>query len=94
MKHDRYSSKPAGRPAQKLIGGGKTLNISVLRGVVISNFVIFIISFLCVSCEKEIPVDDDAVTRSAQPNDSTGGGGLGLTITIDTVWKGETHITF
>ena len=30
MKHDRYSSKPAGRPAQKLIGGGKTLNISVV----------------------------------------------------------------
>ena len=94
MQHDRYSSKPAGRPAQKLIGGGKTLNISVLRFVAFLFILIIIVSFLCVSCEKEISVDHDALTRSAQPNDSTAGGGLGLTITIDTVWNGETNITF
>ena len=54
MQHDRYSSKPAGRPAQKLIGGGKTLNISVLRFVAFLFILIIIVSFLCVSCGKEI----------------------------------------
>ena len=57
MQHDRYSSKPAGRPVQKLIGGGKTLNISVLRFVAFPLVLIIIVSFLCVSCEKEISHD-------------------------------------
>jgi len=46
------------------------------------------------ACEKEIPVDADALTRSAQENDSTARGGLGITVTIDTVWKGETYINY
>lgn len=57
MKHDRYSSKPAGRPAQKLIGGGKTLNISVLRFATFPLVLIIIVSFLCLACEKEISHD-------------------------------------
>jgi hypothetical protein len=46
------------------------------------------------ACEKEIPAEDDALTRAAQQNDSTASGGLGITVTIDTVWKGETHINY
>ena len=66
MKHDRYSSKPTGRPAQKLIGGGKTLNISVLRFSVLPFILIIIVSFLCVSCEKEISSLDASVHAQMQ----------------------------
>jgi len=52
----------------------------------------FLLTFT--ACEKEIPVDADALTRSAQENDSTARGGLGITVTIDTVWKGETYINY
>ena len=60
-----------------------------------------VITFLCLTlflltltaCEKEIPGEDDALTRAAQQNDSTSGG-LGIVVTIDTVWKGETHINY
>jgi hypothetical protein len=45
------------------------------------------------ACEKEIPADD-AFTRAVQQNDSTASGGLGIVVTIDTVWKGETHINY
>ena len=53
---------------------------------------LFLLTFT--ACEKEIPADDDALTRAAQQNDSTARGGLGITVTIDTVWKGETHINY
>jgi hypothetical protein len=61
-----------------------------------------VIMFLCLAlflltltaCEKEIPAEDDALTRAAQPNDSTASGGLGIVVTIDTVWKGETYINY
>ena len=54
-----------------------------------------VITFLCLTlflltftaCEKEIPADD-AFTRSAQQNDSTARGGLGIVVTIDTVDHG------
>ena len=94
MRQTTYTSKPAGAPSQKLIRGGKSLNISKLHLNKFSIFVIVIVSFLCFSCEKEIPFDDDALTRAAQQNDSTARGGLGIVVTIDTVWKGETHINY
>ena len=54
MKQTAYRSKPIGAPVQQLIGGGNLLIISGLRNIAFLNFVIFIVSFLCVSCEKEI----------------------------------------
>ena len=54
MKQTAYRSKPIGAPAQNLIGGGNALIISGLRNIAFPDFVIFIVSFLCVSCEKEI----------------------------------------
>ena len=44
---------PPGDPPKSL-WGGKTLNVSVLRFVAFLFILIIIVSFLCVSCGKEI----------------------------------------
>ena len=53
MKHYRYTSKPLRISDLKLIGGGKTLNFSVLRNSLISFSFILVVSFLCLACSKE-----------------------------------------
>ncbi len=53
MERDIFTSKPLRISGLKLIGGGKTLNISVLRTSLISLFFSFIVSFLCLACSKE-----------------------------------------
>lgn len=56
MRQTTYTSKPAGAPSQKLIGGGKALNISGLRSISTFLLFLFIVSFLCTSCEEETSV--------------------------------------
>ena len=56
MKHYTYTSKPQGNTSLKLIGGGKTLNFSVLHNSLISFFVLIIVSFLCPACSKETSI--------------------------------------
>ena len=53
MKHYRYTSKPLRISDLRLIGGGKTLNFSVLRNSLISFSFILVVSFLCLACSKE-----------------------------------------
>ena len=53
MRHNTYTSKPLRISGLKLVGGGKTLNISVLRHSLISLSFLFIVSFLCLACSKE-----------------------------------------
>ena len=53
MRHNIYTSKPLRISGLKLIGGGKALNISVLRHSLISLSFLFIVSFLCLACSKE-----------------------------------------
>ena len=57
MKHDTLYNKPAGAPTRNPLGGGKSLNFSGLRGITILFSIFIIVSFLCVSCEKEISHD-------------------------------------
>ena len=45
------------------------------------------------SCSREELIDENALTRSAYVNDSTGNKG-GITVTVDTTWNGETYIGF
>lgn len=56
MKHYTYIPKSLNIRALKLIGGGKTLNISVLRNSLIPLSLSFIVSFLCLACSKETSV--------------------------------------
>ena len=56
MKHYTYTPKSLNIRALKLIGGGKTLNISVLRNSLIPLSLSFIVSFLCLACSKETSV--------------------------------------
>ena len=53
MKHDTYTTKPLRISDLKLIGGGKTLNFSVLRSSLFFLSFILIVSFLCLACSKE-----------------------------------------
>ena len=48
------------------------------------------------SCQKEQPAAPPSsdITRTAESADSTAAAGLGLTITVDTTWAGETHINY
>ena len=55
-RHYTYISNPLIIRVLKLIGGGKTLNISVLRNSLIPLFVLTIVSFLCLACSKETSV--------------------------------------
>lgn len=48
---------------------------------------------MAVSCSREETTDENAFTRSASVNDSTENKG-GVTIMVDTVWNGESHIGF
>ena len=54
MKHNTLYNKPAGTPTRNLIGGGKLLIFSGLRLIAVPFSIFIIVSFLCVSCEKEI----------------------------------------
>lgn len=56
MKHDTYTTKSLILRALELIGGGKTLNFSVLRHSLISFNFVMIVSFLCLACSKETSV--------------------------------------
>ena len=56
MKHNAYMSKSLKISDLKFIGGGKTLNISVLRRSLIPHFILIIVSFLCFACSKETSV--------------------------------------
>lgn len=48
-----------------------------------------------VACGNDNPIEDDsALTRGAGVNNSTDNTKGGITIEIDTVWNGETHIGF
>ena len=47
-----------------------------------------------VSCSKEEVADENALTRGASVNDSTKQGGLGMTITINDEWEGDTIIHY
>ena len=51
-----YSISPLCATLRNLIGGGKTLNISVLRNSLIPLSLSFIVSFLCLACSKETSV--------------------------------------
>ena len=48
------------------------------------------------SCEKEQPATAPSsdLTRTIDTADSTAAAGLGLTITVDTTWAGETYINY
>lgn len=48
------------------------------------------------SCEKEQPATAPSsdLTRTTDTADSTAAAGLGLTITVDTTWAGETYINY
>ena len=48
------------------------------------------------SCQKELPATPPStdITRTAESADSTAAAGLGLTITVDTTWAGETYINY
>ena len=52
-----------------------------------------VITMACGACEKEDPILENGITRGAA-GDSSGGGGLSITITIDTAWAGDTTIYF
>ena len=56
MKNYAYTSKSLKISLLKLIGGGKTLNISVLRRSSILFILFIIVSFLCLACSKETSV--------------------------------------
>ena len=56
MKYNAYTSKSLKISDLKFIGGGKTLNISVLRRSLIPHFVLIIVSFLCFACSKKTSV--------------------------------------
>ena len=56
MKNNAYTSKSLKISDLKLIGGGKTLNISVLRRSLIPHFILIIVSFLYFACSKETSV--------------------------------------
>ena len=56
MKHHTYTPKSLKVSGLRLIGGGKTLNISVLRNSLIPLSLSFIVSFLCLACSKETSV--------------------------------------
>ena len=43
------------------------------------------------ACSQDDPIREDATTRGATKNDSTGGG---ITITINDEWAGDTTIQF
>lgn len=47
-----------------------------------------------VSCSKEEAADENALTRGASVNDSQKQGGLGMTITINDEWEGDTVIHY
>ena len=49
--------------------------------------------FTFVSCNREETTNENALTRSVSVNDSTEDKGR-VSITVDTVWNGETHIGF
>ena len=66
MKHDTLYNKPAGAPTRNPLGGGKSLNFSGLRGSTILFSIFIIVSFLCVSCEKEISSLDASVHAQMQ----------------------------
>ena len=51
------------------------------------------VTMACGACEKEDPLLENGITRGAT-GDSTGGGSLSITITIDTAWAGDTTIYF
>lgn len=53
IRHNTYTSKSLKYSDLQLIGGGKTLNISVLRSSLIFFSFLFIVSFLCLACSKE-----------------------------------------
>lgn len=48
------------------------------------------------SCQKELPATTPSsnLTRTIDTADSTAAAGLGLTITVDTTWAGETYINY
>ena len=52
-----------------------------------------VLTMACGACEKEDPLLENGITRGAA-GDSAGGGGLSITITIDTAWAGDTTIYF
>lgn len=56
-------------------------------------FVGMVTTMACGAFEKEEPVLENSITRGAT-GDSTGGGSLSITITIDTAWAGDTTIYF
>ena len=56
MKQNTHTSKSLNISDLKLIGGGKTLNISVLRRSSIFIFTMIIVSFVCFSCSEETSV--------------------------------------
>lgn len=56
MNHYAYIPKSLNIRVLKLIGGGKTLNISVLRNSLIPLSLSFIVSFMCLACSKETSV--------------------------------------
>ena len=56
MKYNAYTSKLLKISALKLVGGGKSLSISVLRHSSILFIILIIVSFLCLACSKETSV--------------------------------------
>lgn len=56
MNHYTYIPKSLNIRALKLIGGGKTLNVSVLRRSLIPHFILIIVSFLYLACSKETSI--------------------------------------
>ncbi len=64
-----------------------------MKKLIYIAFVGIVITMACGACEKEDPLLENGITRGAVC-DSTGGGGLSLTITIDTAWAGDTTIYF
>ena len=59
----------------------------------VSIFLLLMLPFVCVSCEKpDLGFEDDETRSGTEQNDSTGN--LNISITVEDDWEGEKTFTF